>query len=107
MKRALLSMVVAGLLISATPVPARANWGAALGGFVAGTFFGAAIAHPPVVYAAPPVYAVPPVYAAPAYPPPVVYPPVAYIPGRYVVRYDTWGRPCRVWVGPHRGYARY
>jgi len=101
MKRALLSLVVVGLLISATPVPARANWGAALGGFVAGTFFGAAITHPPVVYAAPPVY------AAPAYAPPVIYPPVVFVPGHYVVRYDPWGRPCRAWVGPHRGYARY
>ena len=103
MKRALLTLIAVCLLISTTAVPARAHyWGAAVGGFVAGTFFGAAIAQPPVVYAAPPVY------VAPAYPPAYAYPPAAFVPGRYVVRYNYWGRPCRVWAPPHRVYySRY
>jgi hypothetical protein len=97
MKRAMRLVVVASLLLALSATPARAHGFGALGGFIAGTFFGAAISQP--VFVAP-------VYAAPR---PVLVPAPVVVPGGYyAVRYSDCGRPYRVWVpARHYRYRRW
>lgn len=101
MKRTWLSLALAAATLTLSAAPARADHGLhALGGFLAGTLFGAALAAPPV-------------YAAPAYPPPVYYAPRAayvapsWVPGSHVVRYDDCGRRAHVWFPGHYRHHRH
>src|SRR5262245_13458438 len=107
MKTKILALTASLASIGAIASPAKAGdrgdkVAAAIGGFIGGVIVGSSIDHnrnyPAVAYAPlPPVCPAPVVYA----PPPVVVAPVGYwtdvpervwVPERYVVSYDSWGR---------------